>query len=127
MLKKAGLKNNDLSEANFIIQIPTNPGFGSLNLAMAVNIICYEWFINNNNDLTLEIENVLKLADKKKLLNFKEFLIKNISETGFFKDKKQEKLEINVKNIFSKSMFTNKELLILYGIIKSLKNYKINN
>ena len=37
------------------------------------------------------------------------------------------KLETNVKNIFSKSLLTNKELLILYGIIKSLKNYEINN
>jgi tRNA/rRNA methyltransferase len=125
--EKAGLKNNDLSEANFIIQVPTNPGFGSLNLAMAVNIICYEWFIVNNDDLKLEIESVLEVADKKNLLNFKEFLIKNIRETGFFNDKKHEKLEINVKNIFSKSMLTDKDLLILYGIIKSLKNYKINN
>ena len=46
-------------------------------------------------------------------------------EVGFFKKKKlDKKLEINLKNIFSKSMLTDKELLILYGVIKSLKNYK---
>ena len=43
----------------------------------------------------------------------------------FLKKKKlDKKLEINLKNIFSKSMLTDKELLILYGVIKSLKNYK---
>ncbi len=125
--EKAGLNNNDLSEANFIIQIPTNPGFGSLNLAMAVNIICYEWFINYNQNITKELENLLEIADKKNLLKFKKFLIKNLYEARFFNDKTLQKLEINVKNIFSKSMLTDKDLLILYGIIKSLKNYKINN
>ena len=125
--EKAGLNNNDLSEANFIIQIPTNPAFGSLNLAMAVNIICYEWFINHNKDIIIELENVLEIADKKTLLNFKNFLIKNLHDTGFFDDKKSQKLEINVRNIFSKSMLTDKDLLILYGVIKSLKNYKISN
>ena len=46
-------------------------------------------------------------------------------EVDFFKKKElDKKLEINLKNIFSKSMLTDKELLILYGVIKSLKNYK---
>ena len=125
--EKAGLNNNDVSEANFIIQIPTNPAFGSLNLAMAVNIICYEWFINYNKDITQELENILDITDKKNLLNFKDFLIKNLHETSFFDDKSPQKLEINVKNIFSKSMLSDKDLLILYGVIKSLKNYKISN
>ncbi len=121
--EKAGLNNTDLSEANFIIKIPTNPGFGSLNLAMAVNVICYEWFVNYYKKITTEIKKNVELADKKKLTNFKKFLLENIHETGFFKNKGFEKLETNVKNIFSKSLLTNKELLILYGIIKSLKNY----
>ena len=125
--EKSGLNNKDLSEANFIIQIPTNPAFGSLNLAMAVNIICYEWFLNNNKDITIDLENVLEIADKKNLMNFKDFLINNLHETSFFDSKGQQKLEINVKNIFSKSMLTDKDLLILYGVIKSLKNYKISN
>ena len=58
--EKAGLNNNDLSEANFIIQIPTNPGFGSLNLAMAVNIVCYEWFINFHFYMQISITNLFK-------------------------------------------------------------------
>ena len=94
---------------------------------MAVNIICYEWFLNNNKDITIDLENVLEIADKKNLMNFKDFLINNLHETSFFDSKGQQKLEINVKNIFSKSMLTDKDLLILYGVINSLKNYKISN
>ena len=124
--EKAGLSNNDLSEANYIIQIPTNPIFGSLNLAMAVNIICYEWYLSKNlNNMDTCFKNKLKIADKKKIYHFKEFLIKTLHEIDFFKNKDQDtKLEINLKNIFSKSLYTNKELLMFYGIIKSLKKYK---
>ena len=122
--EQAGLNNNDLSEANYIIQIPTNPGFGSLNLAMAVNIICYEWFLLNKKKV-INKNNDYDLANKENINYFKDFLIKSMYEVGFFKKKElDEKLEINLKNIFSKSMLTNKELLILYGVIKGLKNYK---
>ena len=79
---------------------------------------------NWNKDIVIELESVLEKADKKNLLNFKDFLIKNLHETNFFDNKSSQKLEINVKNIFSKSILTEKDLLILYGVIKSLKNYK---
>jgi len=122
--EQAGLNNNDLSEANYIIQIPTNPSFGSLNLAMAVNIICYEWFLINKEKI-INKNNNFDLASKDNIKHFKDFLIKSMYEVGFFKKKKlDKKLEINLKNIFSKSMLTDKELLILYGVIKGLKNYK---
>ena len=77
--------------------------------------------------ISTNISKNIEVSDKKKLTSFKKFLIKNVDETGFFKNKDSEKLETNVKNIFSKSLLTNKELLILYGIVKSLKNYEINN
>ena len=122
--EQAGLNNDDLSEANYIIQIPTNPSFGSLNLAMAVNIICYEWFLLNKRKV-INRDNDYDLANKEDLKYFKNFLISTLYEVGFFQNKKKDKkLEINLKNIFSKSMLTDKELLILYGVIKGLKNYK---
>ena len=122
--EKAGLKNRDLSEANYIIQIPSNQRFGSLNLAMAVNTICYEFFINvikkkNNNETNS------KFVDKKKIALFKNHLIKILYEIKYFnREKNDSKLETNVRNIFSRTMFTEKELLMLYGVIKGLKNYK---
>lgn len=124
--EKSGLSNSDLSEANYIIQIPTNPNFGSLNLAMAVNIICYEWYFSKNfKEKIIYANNEYEVADKKKLYHFKKFLIDTLCEIDFFKEKEHGvKLKVNVKNIFSKITLTNKELLILYGVIKSLKKYK---
>jgi tRNA C32,U32 (ribose-2'-O)-methylase TrmJ len=91
---------------------------------MAVNIICYEWYLLNKEE-EINKNNNFDLASKDNIKHFKDFLINSMYEVGFFKKKKlDKKLEINLKNIFSKSMLTDKELLILYGVIKGLKYYK---
>lgn len=41
--EKSGLSNEDLDRCNSLVTIPTAPGFSSLNLAMAVQILTYEW------------------------------------------------------------------------------------
>jgi TrmH family RNA methyltransferase len=37
-----GLSNAEIDRCHFLVQIPTNPDYSSLNLAAAVQIICYE-------------------------------------------------------------------------------------
>jgi tRNA C32,U32 (ribose-2'-O)-methylase TrmJ len=40
--EKSGLTNEDLDRCNTLLTIPTEPGFSSLNLAMAVQVLVYE-------------------------------------------------------------------------------------
>ena len=69
--------------------------------------------------------NLYSLANKKELNFFKNRLIEILKETNFLSVKdNHEKLIINVKNIFSKSLLSNKDLKILHGIITHLKNYE---
>ena len=69
--------------------------------------------------------NLYSLAKKKELNFFKNRLIEILKETNFHSVKdNHEKLIINVKNIFSKSLLSNKDLKILHGIITHLKNYE---
>lgn len=42
--ERSGLTADDLAAVQTIITCPVNPGFGSLNLAQAVLLTCYEWF-----------------------------------------------------------------------------------
>jgi tRNA/rRNA methyltransferase len=39
----AGMSESDMAQCNVILGIPTNPNFGSLNLAAAVQLIAYDW------------------------------------------------------------------------------------
>ncbi len=124
--EKAGLDNNDISEANLLITIPSSKAFGSLNLGMAVNVIGYEWYTQKIKQKQLMPNKIV--ANKKKVNYFKSRILKELHYIGFFKDPKNDtRLVINVKNIISKSNLSEKELKILHGIVTSLKNFKINN
>ena len=105
-----------------VINIPTNSAFGSLNLAMSVNIICYEWFINNNIIKNLRHYHEKDIANKKEIGFFSNRLIEILRDNRFFKgEDEQEKLTNNLKHIFFKNNLTNKELRILHGVISNIK------
>ncbi len=40
--EQSGLTNDELQRCNLLVQIPANPAYSSLNLAMAVQVIAYE-------------------------------------------------------------------------------------
>ena len=99
--RSQGLKIDDLALANRVINIPTNRAFGSLNLAMSVNIICYEWYIKNNDIEDLQHYHKKDIANKKEVSNFSNRLIQILNDTNFFiNSEEQEKLINNLKNIF---------------------------
>ena len=41
--ERFGMRNDDVYKANVCLSIPTNPNFGSLNLAAAVQLVAYDW------------------------------------------------------------------------------------
>ena len=43
-LERVGLTNDELAHCNWLIRIPANPDYESLNLAMAVQIVAYELY-----------------------------------------------------------------------------------
>jgi tRNA (cytidine32/uridine32-2'-O)-methyltransferase len=52
--ERTGLANQDLDLCTFQLQIPANPGFSSLNLAAAVQLVCYELFLAARDPSTIE-------------------------------------------------------------------------
>ena len=47
----SGLTNNELSYANYIIKLPTNSKFSSINMSHAVILMCYEVFKTHNKKI----------------------------------------------------------------------------
>ncbi|KAL7538399.1 hypothetical protein ACHAXR_008531 [Thalassiosira sp. AJA248-18] len=41
--EQKGMEESDMDKCNVMLGIPTNPAFGSLNLAAAVQLIAYDW------------------------------------------------------------------------------------
>jgi len=118
----SGLSNNEISYANYTLQVPTNPNFKSLNLSHSLIIIAqYVSSILKLKSVPFKKSNKVKFASKKELQSMFNLCIKNLDEINFFRPKeKRPKMIENLRNIFYKMELSDKETRILSGVFGSL-------
>ena len=122
----SGLSNDDLINANYLVNIPTSNKFKSLNLSHAVTVFAFELFT-----ASIKFEPIVKNlyrsddAKKKEVNAFLNFLISHLDKVGFLKpaEKKQQMIR-SVKNIFHRSSLSMQEIRTLSGVISSLIKFK---
>jgi len=118
----SGLSNDEISYANYTLQIPTNPDFKSLNLSHSLIIIAQ--FISSIIELRrtpFKKSKKVKSASKKEIQSMLSLCIKNLDEINFFRPKeKRPKMLENLRNIFYKMDLSDKETRILAGVFGSL-------
>ena len=66
----SGLSNNEISYANYTLQIPTHPDFKSLNLSHSLIIVCYEIFRNTKRSYFNKNKKLDDVINKKEINNF---------------------------------------------------------
>ena len=118
----SGLSNNEISYANYTLQIPTNPDFKSLNLSHSVIIIAHTVAnIINLKGTKYSKSKKVSLASKKDVQALTNLCINKLEENSFFKplEKRPIMLE-NLRSIFSKMELSEKETRILSSVIASL-------
>ena len=118
----SGLSNEEISYANYTLQIPTNPDFRSLNLSHSLIIIAqYVANIIKFKSIPFKKSKKVKSASKKEIQSMLSLCIKNLDEIDFFKPKeKRPKMLENLRNIFYKMDLSDKETRILSGVFASL-------
>jgi tRNA/rRNA methyltransferase len=118
--ERTGLTNEDMMRCQSFIQIPTDPHFSSLNLAQAVLIVAYEFFIRNKNIS----ESVLHLGETQLATNRERQIL--YTEVEKILDKKnywrtQHKKPIMWQNFLAfmnRIDFTRQDIKSLLGILK---------
>ena len=118
----SGLSNDEISYANYTLQIPTNPDFKSLNLSHSLIIIAqYVSSLIKLKSITFRKSKKIKSASKKEIQSMLNLCIKNLDEINFFRPKeKRPKMLENLRNIFYKMDLSDKETRILSGVFASL-------
>ena len=118
----SGLSNDEISYANYTLQIPTNPDFKSLNLSHSLIIIAQ--YVDNIIKLRkspFKKSKKIKSASKKEIQSMLGLCVKNLDEINFFRPKeKRPKMLENLRNIFYKMDLSVKETRILSGVFASL-------
>ena len=118
----SGLSNEEVSYANYTLQIPTNPDFKSLNLSHSLIIIAqYVASLIKLKNIPFKKSKKVKSASKKEIQLMLGLCIKNLDEINFFRPKeKRPKMLENLRNIFYKMDLSDKETRILSGVFASL-------
>ena len=118
----SGLSNEEVSYANYTLQIPTNPDFKSLNLSHSLIIIAqYVASLIKLKDIPFKKSKKVKSASKKEIQLMLGLCIKNLDDINFFRPKeKRPKMLENLRNIFYKMDLSDKETRILSGVFASL-------
>ncbi len=122
----SGLSNNEISFSNYLLQIPSNKKFKSLNLSHSLIIVAYAVFQKlNTMQSKYSKSKKIKPASKKNIQATINLCIKHLEEINFFnpKEKKPKMLE-NLRSIFYKMDLSEKETRILSSVFAGLAKKK---
>lgn len=127
--ENSGLKNHELDLCHFLLRIPCNQEYSSLNLAAAVQVVCYELFIASGQELVSEIgdQGEDPLASAEQMEGFYQHLQQTISDIGFLQPERSKSIMRRLRRIFNRTQLDTKELDILRGILRFSQNHNTKN
>lgn len=128
--ERSGLTNEELDLCHFVTNIPCDEAYPSLNLAAAVQIMCYQIrmaALGKENVGFLGINPIYELATADQLENFYKHLREVLVQSGFLDPENPRKVMRRLTRLFNRTRLELRELNILRGILKSVQNAVISN
>ncbi len=122
----AGLTNEELQRCQFHVHIPSDPQFGSLNLAAAVQVLAYEvrmsWLAAEGMPRKMEkLETTAMLNAQPATMDELELYYAHLEQTlidiGFLDPQKPRHLMARLRKLYGRSGISKLEMNILRGIL----------
>lgn len=118
--ERTGLTNDELQKCHYHVAIPANPEYSSLNLAMAVQTLCYEvrmhWL---QQEQVGETDMAVDYPSAEQLEGFYQHLEQTLLKTGFIADDHPGQVMSKLRRLFNRAEAV--ELNILRGILTSVQ------
>ena len=121
----SGLSNDELSYADYLVKIPTNKKFSSLNLSHSVILFCFQLFIFfSKKNFIYKSSYKSSKANKSEVNEFLKFIIQSLDKRGFLQPGHKKRSMIrNINNIFYRTNLSVQEIRILLGIFSTLNEF----
>jgi len=117
--ERFGMSNEDVYRCHAALSIPTDPGYGSLNLASAIQVIAYEWRTALGGFGPAAPTNA-NLADAPALAGMLAHWERALVEIGFLDPDAPKKLMPRLNQLFNRAHLTVEEIHILRGVAKAM-------
>lgn len=120
--ERIGLTNEELLKCHYHLNVPTNLDYGSLNLAMAVQLISYEirmaWLNTPHLQKTPESEPLASYPTAQELNYFFEHTERLYTELGFIRN---ESVMLKLRRLYQRAALETGELNLLRGMLTSIE------
>lgn len=125
--EQTGLTNDELNRCHFHVHIPANPEYSSLNIAAAVQVLCYELrttILTQEQEATVGPDNQaywdFRLATAQEMEGFYEHLQKTLVHLDFLDPQAPRKLMLRLRRLFNRARPDMMEINILRGMLSAV-------
>lgn len=137
--ERFGMRNEDVYRCNVALSIPSNPGFGSLNLGAAIQLLAYEWrqalggfgppvvpaghVAQMPAQTSAQAPTLLQadgLADAQQIAGMLAHWQQALVHVGYLNPAAPKKLMPRLQQMFNRAQLTQQEIHILRGIARTM-------
>ncbi|CDG20743.1 tRNA (cytidine/uridine-2'-O-)-methyltransferase TrmJ [Xenorhabdus poinarii G6] len=126
--ERVGLTNEELQKCHYHLYIPTNPEYGSLNLAMAVQLVSYEIRMahlaaQTQPEPATASEHEAAYPPVEDMERFYQHLEQVLKESGFIRKAHPGQIMNKLRRLYTRARPETQELNILRGILTSMEKW----
>lgn len=118
--ERFGMANEDVYRCHVALSIPTNPGFGSLNLGAAIQVIAYEWRQALGGFAVQDATPTRAQADAAQVAGMLAHWEQALAGIGFLDPAAPKKLMPRLNQLFNRAQLSPEEIHILRGVAKAM-------
>jgi len=122
--ESSGLSNSELDRCHFLVQIPANRDFSSLNLAAAVQVLTYEIRAAVLESLEQQPQTPPEVAPADAMEGFFQHLEQALLDLGFAHPKQSAQLLRRLRRLFLRARPDIQEINILRGMLSAAQGRK---
>ena len=118
--ERYGLINEEMQRCQYLVNIPSNPEYSSLNLAQAVQIIGYELRVAAMGGAGISVPALdWEPVDDSQMEGLFSHLEQTLLDIRFLNPKQPKKLMMRLRRLFNRARLDQNEINILRGILKA--------
>ncbi len=117
--ERTGMSNEDVYRCHACLSVPTNPAYGSLNLAQAVQILAYDWRQALGGFGVTPATAAPVWADAAAVQGALQHWQQTLVEIGYLDPQVPKKLMPRLQQLLNRAQLTDDEVHILRGIARA--------
>lgn len=121
----SGLTNEEIQLCNTMLSIPSNPEFSSLNVASAIQVLCYEIYKHLPSETSLKDTDEHDLAaSSAEVEGYFAHLQQVLESTEFLDTENPGLIMQRLRRLYLRAELSRNEINILRGMLNAVEKYK---